>query len=89
MSSTLSEIKSRWNEVLDTLEKLDRVAWIAYFDARLVSLIGNELTLDFSDADKFSGGHDYTQVRREKFRPALEKVLLEIFNNEIKVRELN
>ena len=43
----LDQIKSSWNEVLDSLLDQDRVAWIAFFDARLVSFENNELTLDF------------------------------------------
>jgi hypothetical protein len=33
----LAELKNRWNEVLDLLLLEDRIAWIAFFDARLVS----------------------------------------------------
>ena len=91
MSQTLSlaEIKERWNEVLDALEQLDRVAWLAFFDGRLVSVEGNVLTLDFSDANKFSGAHDFTRVRLERFRPSLEKVLTELFGQNVAVREIS
>ena len=54
----LAELKSRWNEVLDELESTDRIAWLAFFDARLADLSGDVLTLDFSDASKFQNGHD-------------------------------
>ena len=50
----LDQIKSSWNEVLDSLLDQNRVAWIAFFDARLVSFENNELTLDFSDSQKFA-----------------------------------
>jgi hypothetical protein len=89
MSLNLSEIKGRWNEVLDTLERSDRVAWLAYFDGRLVSFESGILTLDFSDPNKFEGGHDYSKVRNERFRPALESVLKEIFGVDISVREIS
>ena len=36
----LSTIKNRWNEVLDLLEQENRVAWLAFFDARLVITFG-------------------------------------------------
>lgn len=85
----LSEIKARWNEVLDELERTDRVAWLAYFDGRLVSYDAGVLTMDFSDPNKFSGGHDYSQVRHERFRPALEKTLKDIFGIQIAVAETN
>ena len=54
----LAELKSRWNEVLDELESTDRIAWLAFFDARLADLTDSVLTLDFSDATKFQNGHD-------------------------------
>ena len=54
----LTELKRRWNEVLDELEASDRIAWLAFFDARLANLDGDVLTLDFSDATKFQDGHD-------------------------------
>jgi len=85
----LQSIKTKWNEVLDSLERIDRVAWLAYFDGRLVSFESGCLTLDFSDANKFSGGHDYAKVRHERFRSSLEKVLLDVFGEAISVAELN
>jgi len=47
---TLADLRLRWNDVLDHLESHDRIAWIAYFDARLADLDGQTLSLDFSDA---------------------------------------
>jgi hypothetical protein len=54
----LLELKDRWNEVLDELEATNRIAWLAFFDARLAHLSNGILTLDFSDAAKFQDGHD-------------------------------
>ena len=85
----LAGIKARWNDVLDELESIDRVAWLAYFDGRLVSFQDGVLTLDFADPNKFSGGHDYSKVRHDRFRPALEGVLKGIFEVEISVREIS
>ena len=62
---TLAELRKSWNDVLDHLESQDRVAWIAYFDARLADLDGQKLSLDFSDARKFSGGHEYSPTREK------------------------
>ena len=59
----LALIRSRWNEVLDALEAKNRIAWIAYFDARLSELNGNVLTLDFSDSRKFANSHEYSETR--------------------------
>ena len=89
MSLELREIKERWNDVLDSLERSDRVAWLAYFDGRLVSFESGVLTLDFSDPNKFEGGHDYSKVRDERFRPALESAFKEIFGLDISVREIS
>jgi hypothetical protein len=84
----LAQLKSKWNEVLDLLERKDRVAWIAYFDARLASLDGNVLTLNFIDAEKLSGAHDYKATRNDRIRGALESAIKEVTGNEIRVIEL-
>ena len=75
----LSTIKGRWNEVLDLLERQNRVAWLAFFDARLVSFDNNQLKLSFVDAEKLSGAHDYAHVRKDSHRAALETAIKEIF----------
>ena len=59
----LDQIKTSWNEVLDSLLDQNRVAWIAFFDARLVSYENDRLTLDFSDSQKFANAHDFKQTR--------------------------
>jgi hypothetical protein len=76
----LSAIKGRWNEVLDLLERQNRVAWLAFFDARLVSFDNNQLKLSFVDAEKLSGAHDYAHVRKDSHRAALETAIKEIFD---------
>jgi hypothetical protein len=84
----LAQLKSKWNDILDFLERKDRVAWIAYFDARLASLDGNVLTLNFIDAEKLSGAHDYKAARNERIRGALESAIKEVTGNEMRVIEL-
>ena len=79
-SLDLSTIKGRWNEVLDLLERQNRVAWLAFFDARLVSFDNNQLKLSFVDAEKLSGAHDYAHVRKDSHRAALEAAIKEIFD---------
>jgi hypothetical protein len=59
----LKEIRAQWNQVLDALESTNRVAWIAYFDARLSSYEDGVLTLDFSDSRKFATSHEYSETR--------------------------
>ena len=43
----LQEIRNRWNDVLDVVLEVDRISWLAFFDARLVEFDGTTLTLDF------------------------------------------
>ncbi len=59
----LDQIRAQWNQVLDALESENRVAWIAYFDARLSSFENGVLTLDFSDCRKFATSHEYSETR--------------------------
>ena len=82
---TLDEIKARWNEVLDLVERENRVAWLAFFDARLVSIDNNKLKLSFVDAEKLSGMHDFTSVRKDSHRQVLERACVEIFGEQIAI----
>ena len=59
----IEQIRGRWNDVLDNLESHNRVAWIAYFDARLISFQDGVITLDFSDSRKFATSHEYSETR--------------------------
>lgn len=80
----LNVLKAAWNEILFELESRNRVAWLTFFDARLAKIDGNSLFLDFSDAEKFSGDHSYTQSRT-KFAPLLSEVIKEITNTELEI----
>jgi hypothetical protein len=84
---TLIELRGRWNDVLDHLEKRDRIAWIAYFDARLAEFDGQVLTLDFSDARKLAGGHEYSPTR-EKLESALKSSISNVLSIEVTIVEL-
>jgi hypothetical protein len=84
-SLSLIEIKSRWNEVLDLVEQENRVAWLAFFDARLVNFDNNQLKLSFVDAEKLSGMHDFTAVRKDSHREVLERACVEIFGEQIAI----
>lgn len=83
----LVELKSRWNDVLDLLEQRDRVAWLAYFDARLAQLDGDILKLQFVDAEKLSGAHDYKATRSERIKSALEAAIQEITGESLTIIE--
>ena len=79
----LSELKNCWNQVLDELEATNRIAWLAFFDARLASLEGGVLTLDFSDATKFQEGHDLKKSLPEKSHSALTDAIKKIVGIEV------
>ena len=84
---SLPELRSLWNDVLDDLESHDRVAWLAYFDARLADFDGAKLSLDFSDARKFSGGHEYSPTR-EKLQNSLIASIKSTLNLDIQIEEI-
>ena len=84
---SLPELRSRWNDVLDDLESHDRGAWLAYFDARLANFDGAKLSLDFSDARKFSGGHEYSPTR-EKLQNSLIASIKSTLNLDIQIEEI-
>ena len=71
----LAQIKEQWNSVLDLLLEKDRIAWLAFFDARLVSFENNQLTLDFSDSQKFANPHDFKQSRNPDHTQSLTNAI--------------
>jgi hypothetical protein len=75
----LEEIKNRWNEVLDLLLEKDRVTWLAFFDARLVSFENNQLTLDFADSQKFANPHDFKKTRNPSHTNSLIEAIERVF----------
>jgi len=82
----LGQIRSRWNEVLDALEAKNRIAWIAYFDARLSELNGNVLTLDFSDSRKFATSHEYSETR-PNLKADLVETISEVLGIRLEIKE--
>ncbi len=83
---TLNEIRSRWNEVLDHLERVNRIAWLAFFDARLESFDNGRLTLDFSDPTKLAMGHDYSDARG-RLAPQLQSVIRDVLGISVVIVE--
>jgi hypothetical protein len=83
----LSQIKLRWNEVLDLLLEKDRIAWLAFFDARLVSYENNQLTLDFADSQKFAGPHDFKAARNPDHTNRLIVAFKQVFNEDASIIE--
>jgi hypothetical protein len=82
----IEQIRLRWNDVLDTLESHNRVAWIAYFDARLISFTDGVLTLDFSDSRKFAASHEYSETR-PNLKAALVASIEEVLGVAMEIKE--
>ena len=82
----IEQIRSRWNDVLDTLESHNRIAWIAYFDARLISYTDGVLALDFSDSRKFAASHEYSETR-PNLKAALIASVEEVLGITVEVSE--
>ena len=76
----LEDIKSRWNEVLDLLLEIDRITWLSFFDARLVSFENNQLTLDFADSQKFANPHDFKKTRNPSHTKSLIEAIERVFD---------
>lgn len=83
---TTADLRGRWNEVLDQLERANRIAWMAFFDARLESFDNGRLTLDFSDPSKLAMGHDYREARL-RMAPQLQSVIRDIFGVSVVIIE--
>lgn len=82
----LIEIRSRWNEVLDALLHADRVAWLAFFDARIAAFDGNTLVLDFIDSRKLGAAHEFSTTRI-KHHQLLVSVVKKVLNINIEIAE--
>lgn len=83
---TLIDIRARWNEVLDHLERVNRIAWLAFFDARLDSYNNGRLTLDYSDPAKLGSGHDYSEART-RLAPQLQSVIRDVLHVSVVIVE--
>ena len=75
----LAQLKIQWNEVLDQLLEQDRVAWLAFFDARLVAYEDDQLTLDFADSQKFANPHDFKKSRNPSHTQLLIDAIKTVF----------
>ena len=77
----LQEIRNRWNEVLDAVLEVDRISWLAFFDARLADFDGRTLTLDFSDARKLSNSHEFSETRLKQ-----QQILIGAINSVLSIK---
>jgi hypothetical protein len=69
---------SKWNEILDDLLAHNRIAWLAFFDARISSVLGNTITLSFIDVEKLGNPHNYEDNRNVGLRTELEQAIYRI-----------
>lgn len=88
MAMELVDLKANWNEVLDYLLDADRIAWLAFFDARLVSFEAGTLTLSFIDPAKMSGGHDFSISRNPKHIALLKEAISSELGLDLEIVEL-
>ena len=84
---SLETLKASWNQVLDAVLEVDRVAWLLWFDARLVKLDGNVLEVSFADSEKFSGDHNYKSARKPEQTAKLVSAILAITGMTLEVIE--
>ena len=85
---TLDGINSRWNEVLDAVLEQDRVAWLAFFDARIISVNSELLTITFADAHKFSGDHNFSIARNPRHIALLQEIIQKVLGQSLRVEEV-
>ena len=83
---TLDELRQQWNEVLDCVEREDRITWMAFFDARLAAFDGKLLTLDYSDSGKFGGSHQFPETRERQIN-LLKNAVKDVCGVEIEVEQ--
>jgi len=83
---TLEELRQRWNDVLDLIERQDRTTWMAFFDARLAAFDGKVLTLDYSDSGKFGGSHQFPETRERQLN-LLKASVKDVCGVEIEVEQ--
>jgi len=85
---TLDVVKGRWNEVLDSVLERNRIAWLAFFDARIVSVESGIITINFADAQKFGGDHNFSIARNPLHITLLQDVIVSVFGQSLEVREI-
>lgn len=84
---SLQVLKQDWNQILDAVLLRNRIAWLAFFDARLISLEAGTLIIGFDDSKKFSGDHDFSQARNPEHTALLVDCIKEISGFTISVAE--
>ena len=84
---TLETLKNSWNQVLDAVLEIDRVAWLLWFDARLVKLDSGVLEVSFADSEKFGGDHNFKSARNPEQTAKLTSAIFKIMGVKLEVIE--
>ncbi len=84
---SLQTLKASWNQILDAVLEVDRVAWLLWFDARLVKLEGDVLEVNFADSEKFSGDHNFKSARKPEQTDKLVSAILKVTGKKLEVIE--
>jgi hypothetical protein len=84
---SLETLKASWNEVLDAVLEVDRLAWLLWFDARLVKLDGKVLEVSFADSEKLSGDHNFKSARKPEQTAKLVSAIFEVTGMQLEVIE--
>lgn len=84
---SIETLKSSWNQILDAVLEVDRVAWLLWFDARLVKLEGDVLEVSFADSEKFSGDHNFKSARKPEQTAKLVSAILKVTGKKLEVIE--
>lgn len=84
---SLESLKGVWNQILDQLLDQDRIAWLAFFDARLVDLTDQTLTLSFADVTKLGGNHNFSMARNPRHIALLQSAIHEITGIDLEISE--
>ncbi|TSA20667.1 MAG: hypothetical protein D4R69_04655 [Actinomycetales bacterium] len=84
---SLETLKLSWNQILDAVLEVDRVAWLLWFDARLVKLEGGVLEVNFVDSEKFSGDHNFKSARKPEQTAKLISAILKVTGKQLEVVE--
>ncbi len=80
-------LKTSWNAILDDLLSVNRIAWLAFFDARLVALNDGKLTISFADSQKLSGDHDFALARNPKHLTELRASIFKVSGIVLEIEE--
>lgn len=85
-SLALQGLRAEWSDVLMLLERIDRVAWMIWFDARLAAFDGRTLVLDFSDPARLDPGQRYPLREDVRDRDALALAIRQVTGCEVEIQ---